>query len=51
VWQGRNYDLGRMTPLELWAAYLAYSAINLYEAVAIVSGVFADPADAERKAA
>jgi hypothetical protein len=47
VWQGCNYDLWRMTHSALWAAYLA----NLYEAVAIVSGVFADPTDAERMAA
>jgi hypothetical protein len=51
AWQGRYYDLGRMTPSELWAAHLARSAINLYQLGAIASAILADHANVERKAA
>ncbi|MDD2704013.1 MAG: sterol desaturase family protein [Acidocella sp.] len=41
AWHGRSYDLGRMTLSDLWSAYLTYPAINLYAALAVVSGAFA----------
>ncbi len=41
AWHGRSYDLGRMTLPELWAAYLTYPAINLYAALALLSGAYA----------
>lgn len=40
AWHGRSYDLGKMTLSELWAAYLTYPAINLYAALALLSGAY-----------
>ena len=34
-WRGRRYGLGKMTLDELWAAYFAYPAIQLYLVLAI----------------
>jgi sterol desaturase/sphingolipid hydroxylase (fatty acid hydroxylase superfamily) len=41
AWQGRSYDLGRMTLPELWRAYATYPAILLYTACALVAAVVA----------
>lgn len=41
AWQGRSYDLGKMTLSELWAAYLTCPAINLYILLAIITATYA----------
>ena len=38
AWNGRSYDLGRMTLQELWRAYLTYPAINLYFLLTLLAG-------------
>ena len=37
AWYGRSYDLGRMTLPDLWMAYAAYPAIQLYALLAVLS--------------
>jgi len=37
AWQGRSYDLGRMTLPELWLAYATHPAINIYAALAVLA--------------
>lgn len=41
AWNGRSYDLGKMTLPELWSAYLTYPAIHLYAFLAVISGAYA----------
>lgn len=41
AWRGRSYDLGKMTLKELAVAYWTYPAIQVYSALAVVSGVLA----------
>lgn len=41
AWNGRSYDLGRMTLGELWRAYATYPAIQLYAAIAAISTAIA----------
>jgi sterol desaturase/sphingolipid hydroxylase (fatty acid hydroxylase superfamily) len=40
-WQGRSYDLGRMTLPELWQAYATYPAIQLYAATGLAAAAVA----------
>lgn len=40
-WRGRNHDLGRISFRELTVAYATYPAIQVYAALAIVSGTCA----------
>ena len=41
AWQGRSYDLGRMTLPELWLAYATYPAILLYAVSGVVAAAVA----------
>jgi len=41
AWNGRSYDLGRMTLPELWRAYATYPAIQLYALCAVVAAAVA----------
>ncbi|GGF47437.1 hypothetical protein GCM10011611_62350 [Aliidongia dinghuensis] len=41
IWQGRSYDLGRMTLPELWWAYATYPAILLYAGAGLAAAAVA----------
>lgn len=41
IWQGRSYDLGRMTLPELWRAYATYPAILLYVGTGLAASLVA----------